>query len=143
MKAVLYHIIIIVGSSLLRGIGQIQYLIGRIAQQMSRWVAPDRAKYYEALASQDHSLDELTALKETISMRDEAIRENDWTDESYQRLNYLFNILVQRHNWRKIDVDRYMSGLVESGPEGYAYQSSTGYSEDMDDMDYDDDDDDD
>jgi hypothetical protein len=143
MKAVLYHIIIILGSSVLRGINGVRYVISQVVQRLSAWVEPDRAKYYEARAHQDHFLEELTALKETIKMRDAALQSNDWTDESYQRLNYLFNILVQNHNWRKKDVDHYMSCLVESGPEGYAYQVSPGYSEDFDDMedDYDDEDD--
>lgn len=137
MKEVLYHLIINVGANIMLFLGKVQYLIALCAQNLGRFVAPDEAEYTEAVTLQGDALDELNILKAISQVRDEAVAENDWTGEHRTKLHMMVNILAEQHDWNQRDVDRYIGQLVESGPEGYAYQPAGDEDdEDEDDWDY-------
>lgn len=122
MKEVLYHLIINIGAAIMLFLGRVQHLIAICAQNLGRFIAPQEAEYTEAVTLQMEALEELNILKAILEVRDDAVAEDDWTAEHRTKLHMMVNILAERHDWGQRDVDRYIGQLVESGPEGYAYQ---------------------
>lgn len=125
MKAVTYHIIMNIGASLLRALGNIMSVIGNATASLGRFIAPDLAKYNETLYEQISDLGELKVMQEMLNVQSKAIAAEDWDEELYEQMNYFATILVNKYDWSKEDLDSYIGRLIESGPEGYTYESSS------------------
>lgn len=122
MADVLYHVIINLGAALLTALGRTQTYVAQFTNWVGRSVSPSQAKYFEAMVGQRDTLQELAILEQIYKVRDAAVEEDDWSGEHYHQLNQIFQVLLQRHSWKKSDVDNQMFALVESGPPGYSYQ---------------------
>jgi hypothetical protein len=145
MTAVLYHVILIVGSRILRALNGVQRFVAQTTNWLGRVVSVERAEYFEALAYQKENLEELSVIGEIYKVRDSALAQKDWSNEHYFRLNQIFTLLAQKYYWKQVDVDKHMTAIVESGPPGYVYQAPSlgaGNYTDEEDDDGDDDDDD-
>jgi hypothetical protein len=141
MADVLYHVIINLGAALLTALGRTQTYVAQFTNWVGRSVSPSQAKYFEAMVGQRDTLQELAILEQIYKVRDAAVAANDWSGEHYYQLNQIFQVLVQRHSWKKSDVDNQMLTLVESGPPGYRYQPQDDpYCDEDDDDEYGDDD---
>jgi hypothetical protein len=142
MADVLYHVIINLGAMVLIALSRTQTYIAQFTNWVGRSISPSQAKYSEAMVYQRGTLQELAVLEQIYKVRDAAVEEDDWSGEHYHQLNQIFQVLVQKHSWKKSDVDNQMFALVESGPPGYRYQPQDDpHSDEDDDDDYEDDDD--
>lgn len=124
MSAIVYHIIMNIGSGLIKLLTKIMSTIGNVTASLARLVAPELAKYNETLYEQLYELDELKLMQEMLKLQAKAIDNEDWDEDLYNQMNHFATILVNKHDWSKQDLDNYIGKLVESGPEGYTYEPS-------------------
>lgn len=122
MSNVIYHLIMNIGSAILRSLTSVQQVIAAITAYCGRQVAPELANHNEILYSQMSELGELKVMQEMVRIQEEAIAEEDWDEDMHERMNILANLLAAQHGWNKNQIDNYISRLVESGPEGYSYE---------------------
>jgi hypothetical protein len=122
MRAVLYHLVMIAGSNVLKILSILNVIVAKNTYSLASFISPEQSKYYDALLPQAQDLSELKLIQESLRIRDAALEQDDWEPEHYQNLHYLMSSLYEYHGWKKKDIDEHMTMLVESGPEGYSYE---------------------
>ncbi|HRD41696.1 MAG TPA: hypothetical protein PLI52_02885 [Prochlorococcaceae cyanobacterium AMR_MDS_5431] len=148
MGAVVYHLIMSLSSSVILATHKVLRVFAQISYALASLASKEQANYCEAINTQAAELDECKLMQAMLSVQESAIKNNDWDNDQFRELNNLCGRLVTVHGWKQVDVDRYMTLLVNSGPEGYAYEPRSTVQDDEyyledddDDDDYDDDED--
>lgn len=134
MRAVLFHLIMNLGQSVLKVMSTAQFLVAKAFYSAGKLVCPEQAKYHESLIDQEEHLSELDLMSRMVQLKDEAVAEDDWDEDQLMELHGLATMLNQLHGWSQKSIDTYVQQLVAAGPEGYSY----GKPEDLEGGDFDD-----
>jgi hypothetical protein len=133
MRAVIYHLVINFGAFIIGGAHRVLKIFALFVYNVAAWVSKEQDAYCKALTEQAADLDEVKCMTLMLNLQEKAKEEQDWDDESFAQLNFLAGKLINVHGWDQAAIDAYLTCLVNTGPEGYAYQPNE-------DSDFDDDD---
>lgn len=123
LRRILFYLVIETGANALKALHFILKTTAQITEAVARFINPELADFHEASIDQEDELSELNLVAHMLSIKDEAVAEEDWSMEHQARLERVVNILHMRHGWEQEDIDDYLERLVASGPEGYQYEN--------------------
>lgn len=123
LRRILFYLVIEAGANALKALHVIVKIVAQLTEATARSLDPKLADFHEASVDQEDELSELNLVAHMLSIKDEAVAEEDWSMEHQARLERVVNILYARHGWEQEDIDDYLARLVASGPEGYQYEN--------------------
>lgn len=123
LRRILFYLVIETGANVLKALHFILKTVAQITEATARRIDPVLADFHQASVDQEDELSELSLVAHMLSIKDEAVAEEDWSMEHQARLERVVTILHMRHGWEQEDIDDYLARLVASGPEGYQYEN--------------------